>query len=219
VKALTIWAPWGSLIMIGAKPVEWRGWSYAERFPRLVDQRIVIHQGARPTGILDMVRGECAQFRALPVLRQPGEPAMSVSPYHEASAPDEHPGRARDRELEALARRPEIINSMALCDEVIEYVKNKIASTEAQVEVARIKVGGAQHMSKETEDWLSRAIFANAKGKQQLARLVGLRRRLDSPRVVEHLFHAVAKVRLPADQYAALMAEAQTLAQNEGAAK
>lgn len=48
MKALTIWQPWASLIMIGAKPVEWRKWSYAARFPSLLDQRIVIHAGARP---------------------------------------------------------------------------------------------------------------------------------------------------------------------------
>lgn len=43
MKALTIWQPWASLIIAGAKPYEFRGW----RAPRsLIGQRIVIHAGA-----------------------------------------------------------------------------------------------------------------------------------------------------------------------------
>jgi hypothetical protein len=48
MKALTIWQPWASLIMIGAKPYEFRKWDYRERDPSLEGQRIVIHAGARP---------------------------------------------------------------------------------------------------------------------------------------------------------------------------
>jgi hypothetical protein len=45
MKALTIWQPWASLIIAGAKPVEWRGWAC----PRwIVGQRIAIHAGVRP---------------------------------------------------------------------------------------------------------------------------------------------------------------------------
>lgn len=45
IKALTIWQPWASLIAIGAKPYEFRGW----RPPvSLVGQRLAIHAGARP---------------------------------------------------------------------------------------------------------------------------------------------------------------------------
>lgn len=45
MKALTIWQPWASLIIAGAKPWEWRGWSA----PRgAIGQRIAIHAGARP---------------------------------------------------------------------------------------------------------------------------------------------------------------------------
>lgn len=45
MKALTIWQPWASLIMAGAKPYEFRGW----RAPRsLIGQRIVIHAAKRP---------------------------------------------------------------------------------------------------------------------------------------------------------------------------
>lgn len=44
MKALTIWQPWASLIVHGAKPYEFRGW----RAPRsLIGQRIVIHAAAR----------------------------------------------------------------------------------------------------------------------------------------------------------------------------
>ena len=44
MKALTVWQPWASLIVAGAKPYEFRGW----RFPRsLLGQRIVIHAAAR----------------------------------------------------------------------------------------------------------------------------------------------------------------------------
>jgi hypothetical protein len=45
MKALTIWQPWASLIVAGAKPWEWRGYPA----PRaLIGQRIAIHAGARP---------------------------------------------------------------------------------------------------------------------------------------------------------------------------
>ncbi|WEK43629.1 MAG: ASCH domain-containing protein [Candidatus Sphingomonas colombiensis] len=44
MKALTIWQPWASLIIAGAKPYEFRGW----RFPRsLIGQRVVIHAAAK----------------------------------------------------------------------------------------------------------------------------------------------------------------------------
>lgn len=48
MKALTIWQPWASLIMLGAKPYEFRRWDYRVRDKGLVDQRIAIHAGARP---------------------------------------------------------------------------------------------------------------------------------------------------------------------------
>lgn len=47
MKALTIWQPWASLIMVGAKPYEFRPWDYRVRESGLVGQRIVIHAGAR----------------------------------------------------------------------------------------------------------------------------------------------------------------------------
>jgi hypothetical protein len=48
MKALTVWQPWASLIMIGAKPYEFRRWDYRIRDRSLMGQRIVIHAGARP---------------------------------------------------------------------------------------------------------------------------------------------------------------------------
>lgn len=44
MKALTIWQPWASLIIAGAKPFEFRDWP-APRW--IIGQRIVIHAGAR----------------------------------------------------------------------------------------------------------------------------------------------------------------------------
>lgn len=49
MKALTVWQPWASLIMIGAKPFEFRSKSYFEYInPPSAGMRIVIHAGARP---------------------------------------------------------------------------------------------------------------------------------------------------------------------------
>lgn len=48
MKALTIWQPWASLIMAGAKPYEFRRWDYSDRYPSLIGRRVVIHAGARP---------------------------------------------------------------------------------------------------------------------------------------------------------------------------
>lgn len=54
MKALTIWQPWASLIMVGAKPYEFRHWDYRRREPRLEGQRIVIHAGARPVSLAEV---------------------------------------------------------------------------------------------------------------------------------------------------------------------
>ncbi|MCL2452068.1 MAG: hypothetical protein FWD08_00210 [Alphaproteobacteria bacterium] len=44
MKAITLWQPWASLVAIGAKPYEFRGWAP----PRaIIGQRIAIHAGAR----------------------------------------------------------------------------------------------------------------------------------------------------------------------------
>lgn len=49
IKAFTVWQPWASLIMIGAKPLEFRSWSFVERRAGVsVGDRVGIHAGARP---------------------------------------------------------------------------------------------------------------------------------------------------------------------------
>lgn len=50
MRALTIYQPWASLVIAGAKPFEFRGWSPRERGPAyagLIGQRIVIHASSR----------------------------------------------------------------------------------------------------------------------------------------------------------------------------
>lgn len=50
MKALTIYQPWASLVIVGAKPYEFRGWNPRERggaYAKLIGQRIVIHASAR----------------------------------------------------------------------------------------------------------------------------------------------------------------------------
>jgi len=44
MKALTIWQPWASLIMIGAKPYEFRSWAPPGW---MIGRRMVIHAAAR----------------------------------------------------------------------------------------------------------------------------------------------------------------------------
>lgn len=65
MKAITIWQPWATLIMIGAKPHEFRGYA-APRFVR--NQRVVIHAGARPVKpaeVEDLLRRIDAEARGL----------------------------------------------------------------------------------------------------------------------------------------------------------
>src|SRR5580765_585368 len=45
LPALTIWQPWATLIVAGAKPYEFRGWQPPQSY---VGKRIAIHAGARP---------------------------------------------------------------------------------------------------------------------------------------------------------------------------
>jgi hypothetical protein len=48
MKAFTIWQPWASLIMVGAKPFEFRPKSFRDYvWPPAIGERIVIHAGAR----------------------------------------------------------------------------------------------------------------------------------------------------------------------------
>lgn len=52
LKALTIYQPWASLIMAGAKPFEFRGWHPPVS---ILGKRIVIHAGAKKIDV-DLVR-------------------------------------------------------------------------------------------------------------------------------------------------------------------
>lgn len=54
MKALTIWQPWATLIMAGAKPYEFRRWDYRTRERSIEGQRIVIHAGARPLKLAEV---------------------------------------------------------------------------------------------------------------------------------------------------------------------
>src|SRR6202035_3867795 len=54
LRALTIWQPWATLVMIGAKPFEFRRWDYRERQASLEGQRIVIHAGSRPVRLAEV---------------------------------------------------------------------------------------------------------------------------------------------------------------------
>lgn len=84
MKALTVWQPWASLIVAGAKPYEFRGW----RAPgKLVGQRIVIHAAARPIHadeVGDLIsrlalrdQDEASRIRAAETCLDPG-PALAV---------------------------------------------------------------------------------------------------------------------------------------------
>jgi len=60
MKAITIWQPWATLIVAGAKPYEFRGWP-APRFVR--EQRIAIHAGVRPVKVAE-IRALLIRLRA-----------------------------------------------------------------------------------------------------------------------------------------------------------
>lgn len=79
MKAFTIWQPWATLIMIGAKPYEFRRWDYRGRERALEGQRIVIHAGARPVRltevqeIIDRLEDRLSSLsaeKAMPLLRR-----------------------------------------------------------------------------------------------------------------------------------------------------
>jgi hypothetical protein len=53
MKALTIWQPWASLIIAGAKSFEWRTWPPPAS---LIGQRLAIHAGARKVEASDILQ-------------------------------------------------------------------------------------------------------------------------------------------------------------------
>lgn len=83
MKALTIWQPWASLIMAGAKPYEFRGWNPRQRggaYAALIGQRIVIHASARRID-----RSEVLALRA--VLQYGGENAAMTCLHADTALP------------------------------------------------------------------------------------------------------------------------------------
>lgn len=55
-RALTIFQPWATLVMMKAKPHEFRKWDFTDKpaFERLVGQRIVVHASARPMKLAEV---------------------------------------------------------------------------------------------------------------------------------------------------------------------
>jgi hypothetical protein len=51
IPAITVWQPWATLIAIGAKPFEFRGWAAPVHYQ---GKRIAIHAGARPVRIAEV---------------------------------------------------------------------------------------------------------------------------------------------------------------------
>lgn len=104
MKALTIWQPWASLIMVGAKPYEFRAW----RFPsRMIGDRVVNHAGSRPMRIgeildlIDRLKSPAAwstaliRDKAMPILelalQQVTRPKISEGDMFEEAAPPHLP--------------------------------------------------------------------------------------------------------------------------------
>jgi len=51
MKAITIWQPWASLIMRGARPAVTKRWNYRSRYPHIEGSIVVVYAGGRrPSG-------------------------------------------------------------------------------------------------------------------------------------------------------------------------
>lgn len=115
MKALTIWQPWASLIMIGAKPYEFRTWDYRVRERSLEFSRIVIHAGARPVKAIevdDIIRrtedddGSLIPDKALPLLYRLRD-AYKCQGVVELSAGLGTAVLARPRNVNAIFKKPD----------------------------------------------------------------------------------------------------------------
>lgn len=92
MKALTIWQPWASLIMAGAKPYEFRSW----RAPRsIIGERIVIHAAKTRidrTEVLDLLHVLSLRDRCDTIARAAAEtclfPEQAIAVLNEALAFD-----------------------------------------------------------------------------------------------------------------------------------
>ena len=94
MKALTVWQPWASLIIIGAKAYEFRKWDYTTRCPHLVGKRIVIHAGTRMPKIEEVED----------ILQRIEDKASALDPELAVEPLERMLGRLR--EIQALGRRP-----------------------------------------------------------------------------------------------------------------
>jgi hypothetical protein len=95
MKALTLYQPWASLIVAGAKPFEFRGWSPRERggaYARLIGERFVIHASTRP-----MVASEIREIvdnlqfggaKAAATCLRPGPALELLRPLYHLKKPD-----------------------------------------------------------------------------------------------------------------------------------
>jgi hypothetical protein len=54
MMALTVWQPWASLIILGAKSYEFRRWAVRWRFETTAPRRIVIHASLRPMPLREL---------------------------------------------------------------------------------------------------------------------------------------------------------------------
>lgn len=116
MKAFTVWQPWASLIMIGAKPWEFRKWDFQKRGIK-IGQRLVLHAGARPMRareILDLVvsiengQSSLVADKALPVLRRLYEQlSRKETPNLPLSVALGTVGMGKARDMAALFKRPD----------------------------------------------------------------------------------------------------------------
>lgn len=92
MKALTIWQPWATLIMIGAKPYEFRSWKPPVS---LVGQRLAIHAGARPI--------KASEVRSLVMALKGDERMVSPCLHKDVALP------VLERVLAALKKSPDTL--------------------------------------------------------------------------------------------------------------
>lgn len=88
MKALTIYQPWASLIMAGAKPYEFRKWNPRERggsYARLIGERIIIHASAKlidrreVIGLIERLDGSDQQRASTTLLRDKAMPILDAA--------------------------------------------------------------------------------------------------------------------------------------------
>lgn len=82
VRALTLWQPWASLVAVGAKTIETRGWSTDYRGPLLIHAaKRKPDVGTAPLDVLLAWHNHDAQIRPLPLGAVGWRPADSRTAY------------------------------------------------------------------------------------------------------------------------------------------